>query len=94
MPWQEAAWDRATLEVVRDALALRRHHALLRRGDEELRALADDVVLVRRHLLGEAIDIVVHREASARTIELPQGGAARLLFALGDSWPAKLARAT
>jgi MoaA/NifB/PqqE/SkfB family radical SAM enzyme len=84
MPWQEAAWDRATFEAVKDALALRREHALLRRGDEELRALGDDVVLVRRHLLGEAIDIVVYRGACVRTLELPGGGGARLLFALGE----------
>ena len=67
MPWHEAAWDHATLDAVRAALALRREHELLRRGDEELRALDDDAVLVRRSRLGEAIDIVIHRGTSTRS---------------------------
>ncbi|HEX5058408.1 MAG TPA: alpha amylase N-terminal ig-like domain-containing protein [Kofleriaceae bacterium] len=83
MPWQEAAWDHATLDAVRAALALRRDHTLLRRGDEELRAIDDDTVLIRRHRLGDAIDIVIHRGTSPQTVELPPG-AARVLFALGD----------
>lgn len=84
MPWDERAWDRDTLAAVRAALALRREHELLRRGDEEHRVLGDDTVLVRRHRLGEAIDIVLHRGTAARTVELPAGSAARLLYALGD----------
>lgn len=85
MPWEEAAWDRETLTALRAALVLRRDHELLRTGDEELRAVEDDIVLVRRRRLGDAIDIVLHRGTSQRTIDLAPGPAARLLLAVGDA---------
>jgi cyclomaltodextrinase / maltogenic alpha-amylase / neopullulanase len=84
MPWREADWDTTTRDAVRAALALRRDHDLLRRGDEDVTALADDTLLVHRHRLGDAIDVVIHRGTSPRTIELPAGGAAHLMFTLGD----------
>jgi glycosidase/MoaA/NifB/PqqE/SkfB family radical SAM enzyme len=84
MPWREADWDRDTLAAVRAALALRRDHVLLRRGDEDVRALDDATILVRRQRLGDAIDIVIHRGEHATTVELPPG-AARILLGLGSA---------
>lgn len=84
MPWHDEDHDLVTLAAVRAALALRHDHELFRRGDEDVRALADDTVLVRRHRLGDAIDVVLHRGTAPRTVELPPGAAARLLLALGD----------
>ena len=83
MPWHEADWDHETRAAVRAALALRADLELLRRGDEDVRALAEDTMLVRRHRLGEAIDVVIHRGTSPRTIDLAPG-ATRLLLAIGD----------
>jgi glycosidase/MoaA/NifB/PqqE/SkfB family radical SAM enzyme len=82
MPWH--ATDRTTHDAVRAALALRRDCELLRRGDEELHALTDDAVLVRRARLGDAIDIVIHRGTATCELALPPGPDARLLLALGD----------
>ncbi|HEY5951093.1 MAG TPA: alpha-amylase family glycosyl hydrolase [Kofleriaceae bacterium] len=83
MPWQEATWDRATLAAVRAAIALRHDVEVLRRGHEELHLLDDDTVLVRRHRLGDAVDIVIHRGLASRTVELAPGPA-RLALKLGD----------
>lgn len=85
MPWDDHAWDRDTLAAVRGALALRRDHALLRRGDEEIHAIDDDTVIVRRQRLGESIDIVIHRGTAPRTVELPGGASARVLMTVGDA---------
>ncbi|MBS1120472.1 MAG: uncharacterized protein H6Q90_2700 [Deltaproteobacteria bacterium] len=82
MPWH--ARQSATHAAVRAALALRRDHELLRHGDEELHALTDDAVLVRRARLGDAIDIVIHRGAAPCELELPPGPDTRLLLAIGE----------
>ncbi len=80
MPWDEAAWDCETHAIVRDALALRRAHDVLRRGDEEVSALADETVIIRRRLGHRALDIVVHRGAAPYALEL----AGTVLFRIGD----------
>jgi len=85
MPWDEAAWDTTTRDAVRAALALRRDHELLRRGDEETVALDDATVLVRRRRLGDAIDVVLHRGTGTHAITLPQAPASRLVLAVGDA---------
>ncbi|MBL9019367.1 MAG: radical SAM protein, partial [Myxococcales bacterium] len=84
MPWSESAWDLPTLDVVRAALALRRDHELLRRGDELVRALDDDAVLIRRYRRDQAIDLVVHRGAAPTELELAPGPA-RVLLACGEA---------
>lgn len=83
MPWDAAAWDADTRALVRAALALRRDDELLRRGDEDVRARGDDVLIVRRHRLGAAIDLVLHRGTESVELELPPGPA-RLVLACGD----------
>jgi glycosidase/MoaA/NifB/PqqE/SkfB family radical SAM enzyme len=79
MPWNESDWDLETRAMVRALLALRREHALLRHGDEEVIALDDDTLLIRRRSRDQAIDIVIHRGTRDHAIELPCGPA-RVLF--------------
>ena len=83
MPWREAQWDSATHAAVKGALALRKAHDLLRHGDEEVRPLGNDTVVVRRFRLGDAIEIVIHRGSAPREVALH--GAATLLLAIGDA---------
>ncbi|MCB9562340.1 MAG: hypothetical protein H6708_18195 [Kofleriaceae bacterium] len=84
MPWDPARWDRATLDAVAGALRLRGRRDVLRRGDEEVLALDDDLVLVRRVLGAERVDVVLHRGATPRAVTLP-GGPARALLAVGGA---------
>jgi len=67
--------DAETLRVVRAALALRRDRAVLRAGDEEVTALSDDVVRIRRRRGDDVIDVLLSR----RAITPPPG--ARVLLA-------------
>ncbi len=64
MPWRPDDWDHETLELVTGALALRRRHRALRRGDELPLALdgaTDDVFAVRR-VAGDSIcDVILNR---------------------------------
>jgi cyclomaltodextrinase / maltogenic alpha-amylase / neopullulanase len=86
MPWTEDAWDRETLALVRAGLALRRDRDVLRRGDEDVIALADEVVLVRRRRgHDDAIDLLLHRGGAPVTIALPDGDDARVLLTAGDA---------
>jgi len=85
MPWDERAWDTATLAIVRGALALRRDREVLRRGDEEVLALTDELVLIRRRLRDDAIDLLLHRGGAPVTIALPPGDPARVLLTTGDA---------
>jgi len=82
MPWDEAAWDPDTRAVVREALALRRAHEVLRRGDEEVRAAGDEALVVRRHRGGDVFELVIHRGATDAEIELAPGPA-RLALVCG-----------
>jgi cyclomaltodextrinase len=86
MPWQPAAWDAATHGLVTAAAALRRQLPVLAGGDEELLAVGDDVLVVRRRLGRDLVDAVLHRGAAATRVTLPDAGAAagaRVLFTLG-----------
>ena len=83
MPWAPEDWDHATLAMLRSLLALRREHAPLRRGDEEMVALDDDTLLLRRRCGHEAIDVIVHRGTGARELELPGLASGRVLY--GDA---------
>ena len=85
MPWDRAAWDVATLAMMRGALALRRDREVLRVGDEEVSAPAPDVVCIRRRLRDQVIDIVLHRGGTPVTVTLPPGDDARAVLAVGDA---------
>jgi cyclomaltodextrinase / maltogenic alpha-amylase / neopullulanase len=85
MPWDEAAWDEPTRALVRAALALRRDREVLRLGDEEVLALTDDVICVRRRRGDQLVDVLLHRGAAATTVPLPPAAAARTLWAAGDA---------
>lgn len=82
MPWDTG--NSTTFALVRDALALRRAHAVFTRGDEDVVSHGDDVVHIRRRRLADAIDIVLHRGTTPTTLELPPGPA-RVLLALDAS---------
>lgn len=62
-PWDEAAWDRATLELFRTLIALRRRHPALRSGGLRWLHCADDVVLYERALPDQTLLIQVSRAA-------------------------------
>ncbi len=81
MPWDPARWDHPTLALLRAALALRARHPLLRGGDEEVAALGDDTLLIRRRAGADAIDLVLHRGDAAVTLPLPGGDDAAVLLA-------------
>jgi glycosidase/MoaA/NifB/PqqE/SkfB family radical SAM enzyme len=90
MPWLPAAWDRETLAAVTEAVALRRRHAALGTGDERHTALADDVLLFRRRLGAQVIDVIAHRGTTTTTCGLldTDAGAeagAQVIFALGGA---------
>jgi MoaA/NifB/PqqE/SkfB family radical SAM enzyme len=85
MPWDEAGWDRDTLRLVQRAIALRAREELVRRGDEQVIADGDDVVVIRRAHRDHVIDVVLHRGDRPRTIELPPGDDAHVLLASGDA---------
>jgi glycosidase/MoaA/NifB/PqqE/SkfB family radical SAM enzyme len=73
MPWRPGAaaaiaGDPETHALVRAALALRARHPILRGGDEEVAALGDDTIVIRRAQAGAAIDVVVHRGAAPITV--------------------------
>ncbi|MBL8624387.1 MAG: radical SAM protein [Myxococcales bacterium] len=83
MPWDPADWDVTTRALVTDALALRRAHAVLRDGDEEL-AVDGDVVIVRRaDPSGARIELWLHR--GDRPLEVAIGGPATVLLAVGGA---------
>ena len=75
MPWDEGAWDHETLAMVKALLALRREHAILRRGDEQVVAHGDGV-LVRRRLGHDVIDIFVDAQATEGRVLYAKHGVA------------------
>ncbi len=89
MPWEPAAWDPELLALHRAAIRLRCERAVLSRGDDEWRALGDgdDVLLVRRRLGDEVVDVLVHAGEGERVVVLPgdaPSGAA-ILCRAGDA---------
>lgn len=87
---ESARW----LDDVRRAVRLRRDHAVLRRGDEHAipprprdHGQADTLLVLRRTLGDEVIDVCVNAGADVRTMELPSGAprGTDLLFTAGDS---------
>ena len=63
MPWTDQPGE--THAFVRALLALRRDHAPLSRGDEELVEAGPDTLVIRRRLGHDVIDVVVHRGKTA-----------------------------
>ncbi len=61
MPWQEERWDPAILTHIRELGRLRSQIPALRRGEQSVRALDADTVLIVRELPGESAAVVVHR---------------------------------
>lgn len=84
MPWDEAAWDATTREVVRAALRLRKEREVLRVGDEDVGA-DGDVVIVRRSRGDDAIDVVLHAGDGEVEVALPAGDGAAVLLAVGGA---------
>lgn len=83
MPWDAAAWDATTQDVVRAALALRRRLAVLRDGDESL-AVDGEVVIVRRAAAtGAIVDVLLHR--GDQPTEIVVAAPATALLAVGGA---------
>jgi cyclomaltodextrinase len=88
LPWEPSAWDMATHGLVRAAARLRRATPALGGGDEELLVPGADVLVVRRRLGPQVVDVVLHRGAGVVHLALPAAGgaaAARVLLAHGDA---------
>ena len=87
MSWRASDWDDQTRSLVREVLHLRRSERVLRRGDEELGTCgdSDDVIVVRRRLGDEVLDVLLHGADGARQVPLPAGAAsgADVLLTLG-----------
>lgn len=83
-PWDEAGWDRTTLELYRTLIALRRGHPALRSGGLRWLHCAEDVVLYERELPEESLLIQVSRADHA---PLPAPGAAENLLGGPDLAP-------
>ncbi|HEU0035479.1 MAG TPA: alpha-amylase family glycosyl hydrolase [Kofleriaceae bacterium] len=83
MPWDATAWDRETLAAVTSALALRRAARVVRHGDERVEMIAEDTIVIRRALLDDVIEIVIHRGTSERAIAVD--GEPVLALAVGDA---------
>jgi cyclomaltodextrinase len=89
-PWPRAGWDAPTFELTRAAIALRRRHAVLRLGDETLGAAegAADVLLLRRQLGREVVDVLLNRSGETHTVALPAAAPdarAAVLLVHGDA---------
>ncbi len=87
MPWDERAWDHETRALVRDAIAIRRDHDALRRGDESFAPLAEDVLLIRRSYAGSIVDVILHAGEGERTVAMPADApsSGRLLLGAGGA---------
>jgi glycosidase/MoaA/NifB/PqqE/SkfB family radical SAM enzyme len=87
-------WDRTTLALFRDALALRRSHEAIRRGDHAPLEAVDpngkllrDVLAFRRTHGDTIVDVLVHRGDREVQVALPQGAppGADVWLAHGDA---------
>jgi cyclomaltodextrinase / maltogenic alpha-amylase / neopullulanase len=98
MPWPDrgeavsAAWDAAHLETIRRALRVRRAHAAVRRGDELTMVpepadggSREGLLVLRRTLGEEIVDVCVNASSEPRSFTLPDGAprGARSLFHSG-----------
>jgi len=69
MPWDEASWDHATHAAVKDAIALRAREEIFRLGDEHVIARGDDILVLRRTLRDQTVELVLDRATRAYVIE-------------------------
>ena len=86
MPWARADWDVDTLALVRAAIALRRAHPALCRGDERFAAAGagSTIVALRRSSANERIDVLFNAGAASQQVTLEGEAPATLLFAHGQ----------
>lgn len=70
MPWSPDRWDTETLSAVAEWVRLRRGSVALRRGDQEVSAVDEDVVRVRRRHPVQTVDVIANRAAYPRTVTL------------------------
>ena len=100
MPWPHdgagdaSEWDLETLALVRETLALRRSCKAIRRGDHVPMEARDpsghvlsDVLVFRRVMGDEIVDVLVHRGVGEVRVALPSGApsGADVLLAHGDA---------
>jgi len=89
MPWRPERWDAQTLAVARKAIALRKEHDALRRGDDVPFDTGHPNVVGWRRQTGHAagrgvIDVLLHRGQTEATVALQPGDGATSLLTLGD----------
>ena len=94
MDWSDTSWDSETLALFRGALSLRRARPALRRGDEIFLPATtvsgepmDEILVFRRAIADEIIDVLLHAGEGEQEIALPGGAAsgAELLLQVGDA---------
>ncbi|GGL98858.1 glycoside hydrolase family 13 protein [Nakamurella endophytica] len=61
MQWDRARWDTTTLDQVTALIRLRRGSVALRRGDQLVTAVTDDVVRIDRHHPDQQVAVLVNR---------------------------------
>jgi cyclomaltodextrinase / maltogenic alpha-amylase / neopullulanase len=84
MPWSADRWDKATLAFYKEAIALRKRHAVLRRGDYQTVA-ADDrtgVYACLRAYKNERALIAFNRSDSAQRVVVPIAKVGALPYAI------------
>lgn len=87
-PWDTAKWNAELRQFTKDAIAIRRAHPALRRG-EYRRLYADEgVYAFRRDLQKDHVLVALNASEKARTVDLPQGSPhkppVRVIFGQGQ----------
>jgi cyclomaltodextrinase len=72
-PWDEHAWDHQLLATVKRAIALRKAHPALRRGQFERFYASDDVCTYGRRLADDAVVMAFNASQAERTFNIDTG---------------------
>jgi glycosidase len=74
MPWDENSWDHETLSRVRELVQVRRDNVALRRGDQTVTALTDDVVRIARAHPDQLVTVLANRTDADMVVPLDRPG--------------------
>jgi cyclomaltodextrinase len=74
MPWDESAWDHELHAHVRELAHLRRDSVALRRGDQSVAAVTDDVVRIVRTHTNQVVTVLANRSDVDVVIDLAAAG--------------------
>lgn len=70
MPWSPDQWDTGVLQAVQEGTRLRRDNVALRRGDQLVTAVDEDVVRVQRGHVDQIVLVFANRAAHPRPVPL------------------------